>query len=111
MTPRATFRISEVSVSARSTWSPRSRLTLLSVRGWPSASWSTASCSLTFAIIEAPEPPTRRRVQPCRARGGRVVREPDDLERVMRALATIEAVEDPVVAAAVLAYRITRTQG
>jgi prophage maintenance system killer protein len=37
--------------------------------------------------------------------------EPDDLQRVERAMAAIDDIEDPVVAAAVLAYRITRTQG
>ncbi|MHB1446434.1 MAG: Fic family protein [Acidimicrobiales bacterium] len=36
--------------------------------------------------------------------------EPDDLERVAVALATIEAIEDPVEAAAVLVYRVTRAQ-
>jgi Fic/DOC family len=37
--------------------------------------------------------------------------EPDDLERVERALAAIDEIEDPVVAAAVVAYRVTRNQG
>jgi prophage maintenance system killer protein len=37
--------------------------------------------------------------------------EPDDLQRVERAMAAIDDIEDAVVAAAVLAYRITRTQG
>jgi len=36
--------------------------------------------------------------------------EPDDLERVAVALASIEAIEDPVEAAAVLVYRVTRAQ-
>jgi prophage maintenance system killer protein len=36
--------------------------------------------------------------------------EPDDLQRVARALAAINATEDPVEAAAVLAYRIVRAQ-
>lgn len=37
--------------------------------------------------------------------------EPDDLDRVERALAAIDGVDDPVEAAAILAYRITRAQG
>lgn len=37
--------------------------------------------------------------------------EPDDLERVRRALAAINGMDDPVDAAAVLACRITRAQG
>ena len=37
--------------------------------------------------------------------------EPDDLERVERALATIATIEDPVEAAAILACRVARTQG
>jgi prophage maintenance system killer protein len=37
--------------------------------------------------------------------------EPDELDRVERALAAIDGIEDPVHAAGVLAYRITRAQG
>jgi len=37
--------------------------------------------------------------------------EPDDWDRVSRALASVDHEEDPVVAAAVLAYRVTRAQG
>jgi len=37
--------------------------------------------------------------------------EPDDLARVERALSAIDFIEDPVEAAAVLAYRVTRAQG
>ncbi len=37
--------------------------------------------------------------------------EPDDLPRVERALASIDDLENPVLAAAVLAYRVTRAQG
>lgn len=37
--------------------------------------------------------------------------EPDDLERVERAIAAIETVTDPVDAAAILACRLTRAQG
>ena len=37
--------------------------------------------------------------------------EPDDLERVERALAAIDDMDDPVEAAAVLAYRVVRAQG
>ena len=37
--------------------------------------------------------------------------EPDDLDRVERALAAIETMNDPVVGAAVLACRLTRAQG
>jgi prophage maintenance system killer protein len=37
--------------------------------------------------------------------------EPDDLERVQRALDSIADVDDVIVAAAVLAYRIARAQG
>lgn len=37
--------------------------------------------------------------------------EPDDLDRVERAIAAIEAMNDPVEAAAVLACRLTRAQG
>ena len=37
--------------------------------------------------------------------------EPDDLERVQRALAAIATIEDPVESAAVLACRVARTQG
>jgi prophage maintenance system killer protein len=37
--------------------------------------------------------------------------EPDDLDRVRRALSTIDTLDDPVDAAAVLAYGVTRTQG
>lgn len=37
--------------------------------------------------------------------------EPDDLDRVERALGTIDHIDDPVSAAAVLAYRLTWTQG
>jgi prophage maintenance system killer protein len=36
--------------------------------------------------------------------------DPDDIPRVQRALAAIDVVEDPVEAAAVLAYRIVRAQ-
>jgi len=37
--------------------------------------------------------------------------DPDDLGRVRSALAAIEAVEDPVAAAAILAFRVARAQG
>ena len=37
--------------------------------------------------------------------------EPDDLDRVERAIAAIETIHDPVEAAAVLACRLTRAQG
>lgn len=37
--------------------------------------------------------------------------EPDDLERVERALARIDDIDDPVRAAGVLAYRVARAQG
>ena len=37
--------------------------------------------------------------------------EPDDIDRVKRALAAIETMNDPVEAAAVLACRLTRAQG
>jgi prophage maintenance system killer protein len=37
--------------------------------------------------------------------------EPDDLERVARAVAAIDAIDDPVEAAAVLACRVARAQG
>ena len=37
--------------------------------------------------------------------------EPDDLDRVERAIAAIETMDDPVEAAAVLASRLTRAQG
>jgi prophage maintenance system killer protein len=37
--------------------------------------------------------------------------EPDDLDRVQRALDAVQSMEDPVHAAAVLAYRIARAQG
>lgn len=37
--------------------------------------------------------------------------EPDDLDRVERAIAAIETTNDPVGAAAVLACRLTRAQG
>jgi prophage maintenance system killer protein len=37
--------------------------------------------------------------------------EPDDLDRVERALAAIERIEDPVEAAAALACAVARTQG
>ncbi len=37
--------------------------------------------------------------------------EPDDLERVERALASIVAIDDPLRAAAVLASRVARAQG
>jgi prophage maintenance system killer protein len=37
--------------------------------------------------------------------------EPDDLDRVERALTAIETIEDPADAAAVLACRLTRAQG
>ena len=36
--------------------------------------------------------------------------EPDDIERLQNALASIENISDPVEAAAVLAFRITRSQ-
>ena len=36
--------------------------------------------------------------------------EPDDVERLAAALASIEAIEDPLEAAAVLVYRIARAQ-
>jgi prophage maintenance system killer protein len=36
--------------------------------------------------------------------------EPDDIDRLGKALAAIDDLEDPVVAAAVLAYRVTRAQ-
>lgn len=36
--------------------------------------------------------------------------EPDELDRVARALAAIERIEDPVEAAAILAFRIARAQ-
>jgi prophage maintenance system killer protein len=37
--------------------------------------------------------------------------EPDELDRVQRALASIDEMDDPVSAAAVLAYRVARAQG
>ena len=37
--------------------------------------------------------------------------EPDDLERVERALASIDGIDDPIEAAAGLAYRVVRAQG
>ena len=37
--------------------------------------------------------------------------EPDDLERVERALGSIDGIDDPVRAASVLAFRIARAQG
>ena len=37
--------------------------------------------------------------------------EPEDLERVSRALSSVDREENPVVAAAILAYRVTRAQG
>jgi hypothetical protein len=37
--------------------------------------------------------------------------EPDDLDRVQRALSAVDSFEDPVDAAAVLAYRVARSQG
>ncbi len=37
--------------------------------------------------------------------------EPDDLDRVERALASIARMDDPVAAAATLAYSVTRAQG
>jgi prophage maintenance system killer protein len=37
--------------------------------------------------------------------------EPDDLDRVERALASIDDIHEPVVAAGVLAFRVTRAQG
>jgi len=37
--------------------------------------------------------------------------EPDDLERVARAVAAIDAMDEPVEAAAVLACRVARAQG
>jgi prophage maintenance system killer protein len=37
--------------------------------------------------------------------------EPDDLERVSRALSSVDREEHPVVAAGILAYRVTRAQG
>jgi prophage maintenance system killer protein len=37
--------------------------------------------------------------------------DPDDLNRVQRALAAIDGIDDPVDAAAVLAYRLARAQG
>lgn len=36
--------------------------------------------------------------------------EPDDLERLQRALAAIDGIEDPVAAAAVVAFRVARAQ-
>jgi hypothetical protein len=37
--------------------------------------------------------------------------EPDDLDRLARALAAIDPLEDPVEAAARLAFRVTRAAG
>ncbi len=37
--------------------------------------------------------------------------EPDDLDRVQTALAAIDELDDPIDAAAVIAYRIARAQG
>lgn len=37
--------------------------------------------------------------------------EPDDLDRVERALGSINGMDDPIEAAAVLAYRVVRAQG
>ena len=37
--------------------------------------------------------------------------EPDDLERVERALGSIDGIDDPVRAASVLAFRVARAQG
>jgi Fic family protein len=36
--------------------------------------------------------------------------EPDDIDRLARAVATIEPIEEPIEAAAVLAFRVTRAQ-
>lgn len=37
--------------------------------------------------------------------------EPDDLERVQQALDAVSEIDDPVTAAAVVAYRVARAQG
>jgi prophage maintenance system killer protein len=37
--------------------------------------------------------------------------EPDDLERIQRALHAVSEINDPVTAAAVVAYRVARAQG
>lgn len=37
--------------------------------------------------------------------------EPDDLDRVERALGSVAGINDPIEAAAVLAYRVVRAQG
>ena len=37
--------------------------------------------------------------------------EPDDLDRVERALASIDGIDDPVRAAGVVTFRVTRAQG
>jgi prophage maintenance system killer protein len=37
--------------------------------------------------------------------------EPDDMGRVDRALASIDAIDDPLTAAAILAFRVARAQG
>lgn len=37
--------------------------------------------------------------------------EPDDLDRVVRALSAIDHIDDPVAAAGVIAFRVARAQG
>lgn len=76
------------------------------------ASLSTTSSSPTYASVETPDADAlavaiNRSVR----RRDEWFAEPDDLERGERALGAIDDLDDPVVAAAVLAYRIARTQG
>src|SRR4051812_46771852 len=78
---------------------------------------SIETCSTMSEIIESAVARARHRVEPSRSRGGRVVREedewfnePDDLDRVQRALNSIAGLDDLIEAAAVLAYRVARAQ-
>jgi prophage maintenance system killer protein len=81
------------------------------VLGSTSGFASTASSSSTCTIIEAAVAGFRPRGQPRRSRPDEWFEEPDDLERVQRAITAIEAIDDPVKAAAIIACRVARAQG
>ena len=83
----------------------------MNLLGWWSASSSIERYSNTCVSIKKPSIRLAIEINK-RVRGkDEWFEEPDDLERVSRALSSVDREENPVVAAGILAYRVTRAQG
>lgn len=86
----------------------------------PTGGRSRLAGGTTRALPGTPPVPSRPLIRPTLALAvavNRAVRlddewfdEPDDLERLQRALRAIDDLDDPVAAAAVIAFRVARTQ-